>query len=71
MLLPARTKATFGEDTEDMLRQRLAFAEAIAQFDLMPRTRIQRIRDDLWAQLDALHLDAIADQAGSGASASA
>jgi len=34
-----------------MLRQRLTFAETIEQFDLMPRTRIKRIRDELWAQL--------------------
>ena len=40
-----------------MLRQRLTFAEAIERFDLMPRTRIKRIRDELWAQLDALPLD--------------
>jgi len=37
----------------------------------MPRTRIKRIRDELWAQLDALPLDAVEDQAGTGASASA
>jgi hypothetical protein len=56
ILLPARTKATFGKDTEEMLRQRLTFTEAIARFDLMPRIRIKRIRDELWAQLDALPL---------------
>ena len=69
VLLPARTQATFGKDTEEMLRQRLTFGEAIAQFDLMPRTRIKRIRDELWAQLDALPLDA--DPMRSKASASA
>jgi hypothetical protein len=37
-----------------MLRQRLTFGEAIAGLDLMPRTRIKRIRDELWARLDAL-----------------
>jgi hypothetical protein len=57
ILLPARTKATFGKDTEEMRRQRLTFAEAIEQFDRMPRTRIKRIRDELWAQLGALPLD--------------
>lgn len=57
VLLPARTQATFGKDVEEMLRQRLTFAEAIEQFDLMPRTRIKRIRDDLWAQLETLPLD--------------
>lgn len=62
-------KATFGKDTEEMLRQRLTFAEAIAAFDLMPRTRIKRIRDDLWAQLDALPLDEIEGEARAGASA--
>lgn len=38
ILLTARTKATVGKDTEEMLRQRLTFAEAIEQFDLIPRT---------------------------------
>ena len=52
-----------------MLRQRLTFGEAIAGFDLMPRTRIKRIRDELWAQLDALPLGE--DQAQSRAAASA
>jgi len=69
VLLPARTKATFGKDTEEMLRQRLTFAEAIAQFDLMPRTRIKRIRDELWAQLAALPLDDIANGAEAAARA--
>lgn len=69
VLLPARTKATFGKDIEEMLRQRLTFGEAIADFDLMPRTRIKRIRDDLWGQLDALPLGE--DQAQSRAAASA
>jgi len=69
ILLPARTKATFGKDVEDMLRQRLTFGEAIADFDLMPRTRIKRIRDELWGQLDALPLGE--DQAQSRAAASA
>jgi hypothetical protein len=73
VLLPTRTKATFGKDTEEMLRQRLTFAEAIEQFDLMPRTRIKRIRDDLWAQLAALPLDEIGDctEAAARAGASA
>lgn len=69
LLLPARTKATFGKDIEEVLRQRLTFGEAIAGFDLMPRTRIKRVRDELWAQLDALTLGE--DQAQSRASASA
>ena len=51
ILLPARTKATFGKDIEEMLRQRLTFGEAIAGFDLMPRTRIKPIRDELWGQV--------------------
>jgi len=69
VLLPARTKATFGKDIEEMLRQRLTFGEAIGRFDLMPRTRIKRIRDELWGQLDALPLGE--DQAQSRAAASA
>jgi len=69
ILLAARTKAAFGKDTEEMLRQRLTFAEAIARFDLMPRTRIKRIRDELWAQLDALPLDVAEVQTQASASA--
>ena len=69
ILLPARTKATFGKNTEEMLRQRLTFAEAIEQFDLMPRTRIKRIRDELWAQLDALPLDGAEGEVQASASA--
>jgi hypothetical protein len=57
VLLPARTKATFGKDVEEMLRQRLTFAEAIERFDLMPRTRIKRVRDELWGQLDRVLQD--------------
>ena len=71
VLLPARTKATFGKDTEEMLRRRLTFAEAIEQFDLMPRTRIKRIRDELWTQLAALPLDDIAVGAEAAAPAGA
>ena len=73
ILLPARTKATFGKDTEEMLRQRLTFEEAITRFDLMPRTRIKRIRDDLWGQLDALPLpgDLNADQTPTQSTAAA
>jgi GTPase SAR1 family protein len=71
VLLPARTKATFGKDTEEMLRQRLTFAQAIAQFDLMPRTRIRRVRDELWAQLDALPLKVASGHAKTKATAAA
>jgi len=69
ILLPARTQATFGKDTEEMLSQRLTFGQAIERFDLMPRTRIKRIRDELWAQLDALPLDLDSDQTGEAVSA--
>jgi hypothetical protein len=68
VLLPARTKATFGKDIEELLRQRLTFGDAIEGFDLMPRTRVKRIRDELWAQLDALPLGE--DRAQSRAAAS-
>jgi hypothetical protein len=57
VLLPARTQATFGKDVQEMLGQRLTFAEAIERFDLMPRTRIKRVRDELWAQLDRVFPD--------------
>ena len=56
ILLAARTHATFGKDVEEMLRKRLTFNEAIKRFDLMPRTRIKRVRDDVWSQLDSLEL---------------
>jgi hypothetical protein len=69
VLLPARTKTTFGKDIEEMLRQRLTSGEAIAGFDPMRRTRIKRVRDELWAQLDALPLGQ--DQARARAAASA
>jgi hypothetical protein len=52
--LRAQTAATFGRDVEEMLRRRLTFDEAIAAFDLMPRTRIKRVKQDLWAQLDGV-----------------
>ena len=35
----------------------------------MPRTRIKRIRDELWAQLDALPLDAAEGEVQASASA--
>jgi hypothetical protein len=35
----------------------------------MPRTRIKRIRDDLWAQVDALPLDGAEDEVQASASA--
>jgi hypothetical protein len=69
VLRPARTRATFGKDIEEMLRQRLTLGEAIEGFDLMPRTRIKRIRDELWVQLDARPLGE--DQAQSRTAASA
>jgi hypothetical protein len=69
VLLPARTRATFGKDTEEMLRRRLTFAQAIEGFDLMPRTRIKRIRDELWTQLDALPLEVNSGQGREAASA--
>ena len=52
-----------------MLSQRLTFGQAIERFDLMPRTRIKRIRDELWVQLDALPLDLDSDRTGEAVSA--
>lgn len=54
VVMHARTRTTFGKAVEEMLSRRLTFAEAIACFDLMPRTRIQKVRDDLYAQLDVV-----------------
>ena len=55
--LHRHTAATFGKDVEKMLKRRLTFDEAIAQFDLMPRTRIKRIKQELWTQLDRVFQD--------------
>ena len=68
LLLPARTQATFGKDVEEMLKSRLTFDEAIEQFDLMPRTRIKRIKQELWGQLDRVFQDEpqSAEQGGRG-----
>jgi len=54
VVMHARTRTTFGKAVEEMLSRRLTFTEAIACFDLMPRTRIQKVRDDLYGQLDAV-----------------
>jgi hypothetical protein len=56
VVLKERTQATFGRDIEEMLSRRLTFDEAISDFDLMPGTRIKRVRDDIYAQLDSLGL---------------
>ena len=45
---------TFGQDVEQMLKQRWTFDEAIAHLRLMPQTRLRRVKQDLWAQLDAI-----------------
>lgn len=60
VVLHKKTAATFGKDVEDMLRRRLTFAEALDAFEIMPRSRIKRVRDELWNQLDELPLPGIA-----------
>lgn len=50
--LPKYPAATFGQDVEQMLRQRWTFDEAIAHLRLMPQMRIRRVKQDLWSQLD-------------------
>jgi len=54
VVMHARTRTTFGKAVEEMLSRRLTFAEAISCFDLMPRSRIQKVRDDLYGQLDVV-----------------
>lgn len=52
--LQNRNRQTFGIDMSQMLSQRLTFAEVMQSYDLMPRRRIQMVRDDIYAQLDAI-----------------
>jgi hypothetical protein len=44
--------ATFGQDVEQMLKQRWTFDEAIERLRLMPQTRLRRVKQALWEQLD-------------------
>lgn len=46
------TSHTFGQDIEQMLKQRWTFDEAIAQLGLMPRMRLRKVKEELWSQLD-------------------
>jgi len=56
VVLHQRTQATFGKDIQDMLSRRLTFQEVMHAFDLMPRTRIKRLKEDVWSQLDEVPL---------------
>ena len=56
VVLHKRTEATFGKDVHMMLTKRLTFEEVMTSFDLMPMTRIKRIKEDVWKQLDDLAL---------------
>jgi hypothetical protein len=51
--LPQRTASTFGADMAEMMRQHLTFDEAIASpaFSVMAKSRLARIRKDVFAQL--------------------
>jgi hypothetical protein len=53
--LPARTSATFGADIADMMSRHLTFDEAIASpdFPVMAKSRVKRVRDEIFAQLSA------------------
>jgi len=55
VLLPQRTASTFGADMADMMRRHLTFDEAIVspEFSLMAKSRIKRIKDDVFGQLAA------------------
>ena len=50
--LPRYPATTFGQDVEQMLRQRWTFDEAIDRLTLMPQRRLQRVKQDLWSQLE-------------------
>jgi hypothetical protein len=53
--LPQRTASTFGADMADMMRRHLTFDEAIASpdFSVMAKSRLARIRKDVFDQLSA------------------
>ena len=48
------TSHTFAQDIEQMRKQRWTFDEAIAQLGLMPRMRLRKVKQELWAQLDQI-----------------
>lgn len=54
--LPQRTPATFGADLQEMMKRHLTFAEAIASpdFSIMARQRLAKVRQDIFAQMDAV-----------------
>jgi len=53
VVLQKLMEQTFGRDVREMLEQRFTFDEAIQSFDMMPATRIKRVKRELW---DALSL---------------
>jgi hypothetical protein len=56
VLLPERTKNTFGEDVKKMQLQHLTFQQAIESFPLVSKQRLQIIRREAFDQLDKLGL---------------
>jgi CobQ/CobB/MinD/ParA nucleotide binding domain len=56
VLIPDRTRNTFGDDVEQMLKRWLTFEEAIRtdDFSLVSKQRLEIVRRDLFAQLDQL-----------------
>jgi CobQ/CobB/MinD/ParA nucleotide binding domain len=56
VLIPDRTRNTFGDDVEQMLKRRLTFDEAIRtdDFSLVSKQRLEIVRRDLFKQLDQL-----------------
>ena len=54
-------QSTFGRDLEAMRTAGLTFAEAITgtHFGPMPRFRLTRVRDDLYARLDRVRLGSV------------
>jgi len=54
--LPRLNPDTYGRDFARMLAAKLTFAQALdgEHFELMPRQRLTMLRDELYAQLDAL-----------------
>ena len=52
--LPQYTAQTFGQDVEQMLKQRWTFQDAHERLTLMPQRRLLKVKEALWVQLDRI-----------------
>ncbi|WP_157174458.1 hypothetical protein [Thiocystis violascens] len=52
--LPHYTAQTFGQDVEQLLKQRWTFQEAHERLNLMPQMRLLKVKEALWVQLDRI-----------------